>query len=58
MSIFTTKNAVAERKRMYLNVRSHDQINFGFKEDDSERGNEASEDRRIRQLVIGFERRI
>jgi hypothetical protein len=31
---------------------------FGFNEDDSERGNDASEDRRIRQLVIGFERRI
>jgi hypothetical protein len=31
---------------------------FGFKEDDSERGNDASEDRQIHQLVIGFERRI
>jgi hypothetical protein len=28
---------------------------FGFKEDDSEHGNDASEDCRIRQLVIGFE---
>jgi hypothetical protein len=31
---------------------------FGFKEDDSERGNNASEDCRIRQLVIGFEQQI
>jgi hypothetical protein len=36
---------------------------FGFKEDDSERGNDASEDRRIHRLVIvvssdGFSQRI